>query len=103
MTADAPNIDGFPQGDRSLPRQLSEGDVPEKEGTDPPARRMGLEQEFFLVDRRGALRDLADPFLRSCREVARAEGLDPRCFEAEYAKCLVEITKIGRASCRERV
>jgi carboxylate-amine ligase len=53
---------------------------------------MGLEQEFFLVDRRGALSNVADPFLRRCREAARAEGLDPRCFQAESVKGLVEIT-----------
>ena len=52
---------------------------------------MGLEQEFFLVDRRGELRDLADLFLWECREAARAEGLDPRCFKAECVKGLVEI------------
>ena len=53
---------------------------------------MGLEQEFFLVDRRGEPRDLADLFLWECREAARAQGLDPRCFEAESVKGLVEIT-----------
>src|SRR3712207_337560 len=57
-----------------------------------PVRRAGLEQEFFLVDRRGALRDLADPFLQRCREAAKAEGLDPRCFKAECVMSLVEIT-----------
>ena len=58
---------------------------------DLPVRRIGLEQEFFLVDRNGVLRDLADPFLQRCREAARAEGLDPRCFKAECAKGLLEI------------
>ena len=46
-----------------------------------PVRRIGLEQEFFLVDRTGAPCDLADPFLWRCREAAEAGGLDPRCFE----------------------
>jgi carboxylate-amine ligase len=53
---------------------------------------MGLEQEFFLVDQGGALRDLANPFLGRCREAAREKGLDPRCFKAECVKNLVEIT-----------
>ena len=54
--------------------------------------RMGLEHEFFLVDRSGEPRDLADLFLLECREAARAKGLDPRCFKAESVKSLVEIT-----------
>ena len=58
---------------------------------DAPVRRIGLEQEFFVVDRKGEPRDLADLLLRECREAARAEGLDPRCFKAECAKGLVEI------------
>jgi gamma-glutamyl:cysteine ligase YbdK (ATP-grasp superfamily) len=58
---------------------------------DAPVRRIGLEQEFFVVDRKGKPRDLADLLLRECREAARAEGLDPRCFKAECAKGLVEI------------
>src|SRR5215212_4773056 len=78
VLADTPNVDGSKSENRSLPERF-------------PVRRIGLEQEFFLVDRRGAPRDLADPFLRECREAARAEGLDPRSFEAECAKGLVEI------------
>ena len=39
-----------------------------------PVSRMGLEHEFFLVDREGALSDLADLFLWECREAARAEA-----------------------------
>src|SRR5215217_1399253 len=53
---------------------------------------MGLEHEFFLVDRGGALSDLADLFLWECREEARAQGLDTRCFQGESAMGLVEIT-----------
>jgi hypothetical protein len=78
VLADTPNVDGSTDEKRPLPRGL-------------PLRRIGLEQEFFLVDRTGAPRDLADPYLRRCREAARAEGLDPRCYEAECAKGLVEI------------
>jgi gamma-glutamyl:cysteine ligase YbdK (ATP-grasp superfamily) len=79
MLADTPNIDGSTRGSRPRPEGL-------------PVRRMGHEQEFFLVDRKGELSDLADLFLWKCREAARARGLDPRCFVAESVKSLVEIT-----------
>ena len=78
MLADTPNVDGSKSENRSLPEYL-------------PVRRIGLEQEFFLVDKSGVLRDLADPFLRRCREAAQAAGLDPRSFKAECAKGLLEI------------
>jgi gamma-glutamyl:cysteine ligase YbdK (ATP-grasp superfamily) len=78
VLADSPNVDGSKSENRSQPESL-------------PVRRIGLEQELFLVDRSGVLRDLADPFLRRCRELAREVGLDPRCFKAECAKGLLEI------------
>jgi gamma-glutamyl:cysteine ligase YbdK (ATP-grasp superfamily) len=78
VLADPPNVDGTKSESRSLPEGF-------------PIRRIGLEQEFFLVDRSGVLRDLADPFLGRCREAAHAAGLDPRCFKAECAKGLLEI------------
>src|SRR5215213_10111523 len=79
VLADTPNVDdGSKSENRSLPEGL-------------PVRRIGLEQEFFLVDRSGVLRDLADPFLRRCLEAAQAAGLDPRCFKAACAKGLLEI------------
>jgi gamma-glutamyl:cysteine ligase YbdK (ATP-grasp superfamily) len=78
VLADPPDVNGSKSENRSLPERL-------------PVRRIGLEQEFFLVDRRGAPQDLADPFLRRCREAAQAAGLDPRCFKAECAKGLLEI------------
>ena len=69
-----------------------EGDTHDEGGTDVPVRRIGLEQEFFLVGPTGELCDLADPFVRRCREAAQAEGFDPRCFKPECVKSLVEIT-----------
>ena len=81
MLANISKADDYAGEIRSLP------DLPD----DAPVRRIGLEQEFFVVDRRGEPRDLADLLLRECREAARAEGLDPRCFKAECAKGLVEI------------
>src|SRR5215207_8659123 len=91
MLANAPDVDGSTRTNRPLPEERSKGDVAEAESAGLPVRRAGLEQEFFLVDRGGALSDLADPFLRWCRDAARAEGLDPRCFKAECVKSLVEI------------
>ena len=35
-------------------------------------RRIGLEQQFFLVDQRGILSNRADEFLDECREAAHA-------------------------------
>src|SRR5215212_5288516 len=92
MLADTPNVDGPTRANRSLPEELSRGDVPDAGSVGLPIRRMGLEQEFFLVDQRGELRDLADPFLWRCQEAARAKGLDPHCFKPECVKNLVEIT-----------
>jgi hypothetical protein len=91
MLADTTNIDGPTRGDTVLPEELSEDNVSARESAPLPVRKIGLEQEFFLVDRKGAPRDLADLFLLACREAAQAEGLDPLCFKAESVKSLVEI------------
>ena len=53
-------------------------------------RRIGLEQEFFLVDERGILSNRADEFLDECREAAHAAGRDPGCFAPECARSMVE-------------
>ncbi|MFN6486515.1 MULTISPECIES: glutamate-cysteine ligase family protein [unclassified Nostoc] len=54
-------------------------------------RRIGLEQEFFLVDEAGNLSDRADEFLKSCQFIAQAQGLNPNYFVAEFVKSMVEI------------
>ena len=90
MLADIPNIDGPTREARIPTEELPEGKF--LVGGTLPVRRIGLEQEFFLVDRKGEPRDLADLFLRECREAARAEGCDPRGFEAESVLGMVEIT-----------
>jgi gamma-glutamyl:cysteine ligase YbdK (ATP-grasp superfamily) len=92
MLADTPDVDGFARKARFQPGELSDDDVLAGGSAGHPVRRMGLEQEFFLVDRSGAPRDLADLFWWECREAARVEGVDPQCFEAESVKGLVEIT-----------
>jgi hypothetical protein len=91
MLANAPDVDGYKRTNRPLPEERSKDRLLDEGSAGLPVRRMGLEQEFFLVDRGGALSELADAFLRRCRDAAQTEGLDPRCFKAECAKGLVEI------------
>jgi carboxylate-amine ligase len=55
-------------------------------------RRIGLEQELFLVDEEGILSNRADEFLDRCHELAEAEGLDPGHFEPECTRSLVEVS-----------
>lgn len=54
-------------------------------------RRIGLEQEFFLVDEAGIISNRADEFLHNCQEVATAEGRNPNYFAPEWVKSMVEI------------
>jgi gamma-glutamyl:cysteine ligase YbdK (ATP-grasp superfamily) len=54
-------------------------------------RRIGLEQEFFLVDGEGVPSDRADEFLSHCREIAAEEGLKPDSFVGEVSRSIVEI------------
>lgn len=54
-------------------------------------RRIGLEQEFFLVDEAGVLSNRADEFLQRCQEVAEAEGRSPDYFAPEWVKNMIEI------------
>jgi carboxylate-amine ligase len=91
MLADTPDIDGL-KANRGSFEKWPSGDISSAAGAGVPVRRIGLEQEFFLVNRTGELCDQADLFLRRCWEVAGAEGLDPCCFKPECVKSLVEIT-----------
>ena len=54
-------------------------------------RRIGLEQEFFLVDEVGVISNRADEFLQRCHEVAEAEGRSPDYFSPEWVKNMIEI------------
>lgn len=63
-------------------------------------RRIGLEQEFFLVDEDGVISNRADEFLQKCGALA-GEGLDPGCFEPECAKSLVEVSTPPATSLEE--
>jgi gamma-glutamyl:cysteine ligase YbdK (ATP-grasp superfamily) len=86
------NIDAPTRANRCPPEERPGFAVLADEGTSVPVGRIGLEQEFYLVDRTGTLCDLADLFLRRCWEAAEAIGLDPRCFKPECVKSLLEIT-----------
>src|SRR3712207_391206 len=92
MLADTPDIDESTRASRCSSEERPEFAVPTEGATVIPVRRIGLEQEFFLVDRTGELCDLADQFLQRCWEAAEAEGLDPGCFKTECVKSMVEIT-----------
>src|SRR5215216_7308712 len=54
-------------------------------------RRVGLEQEFFLVEESGLPSDRADEFLRACEESAEKEGTQA-CVAPEFVKGLVEVS-----------
>jgi gamma-glutamyl:cysteine ligase YbdK (ATP-grasp superfamily) len=92
MLADIPHFDRSPGATRRYSEELPESASPATGDADTQVRRVGLEQEFFLVDLEGTLCDLADAFLRRCREAAVAAGLDPLCFKSECVKSMVEIT-----------
>jgi gamma-glutamyl:cysteine ligase YbdK (ATP-grasp superfamily) len=51
-------------------------------------RRVGLEQEFFLVEESGLPSDRADEFLQLCRDI---EEPGKSCIAPEFVKSLVEI------------
>jgi gamma-glutamyl:cysteine ligase YbdK (ATP-grasp superfamily) len=92
MLANAQDVDSYKRTNRPLPEERSKDRLLDEGSVGLPVSRMGLEHEFFLVDREGAVSDLADLFLWECREEARAEGLDPRCFQGESVMGLVEMT-----------
>ncbi|MGI8650230.1 MAG: glutamate-cysteine ligase family protein [Rubrobacter sp.] len=62
--------------------------MPSNEPTD---RRVGLEQEFFLVDEEGRVSDRADEFLERCRAVAVASELDADSFSGECTFGMIEV------------
>lgn len=55
-------------------------------------RRVGLEQELFLVDEEGVISNRADEFLDHCHELAEAEDRDPEHFAPECSRSLVEVS-----------
>lgn len=59
------------------------------EGDSLAGRRIGLEQEFFLVEESGLPSQRADDLLELCREESGDDG--PVCFAPEFVKGLVEV------------
>ena len=56
--------------------------------------RLGLEQEFFIVDKEGFLSHRADEFLTSCNRIAKQKGREADCFAPEFVKSIVEINTV---------
>ena len=54
-------------------------------------RRIGLEQEFFLVEDSGRPSERADEFLEGCRAAAVEESGGATCFAPEFVMGLVEV------------
>jgi gamma-glutamyl:cysteine ligase YbdK (ATP-grasp superfamily) len=54
-------------------------------------RRIGLEQEFFLVEDSGLPSERADEFLERCRAAAEEESGGAACFTPEFVMGLVEV------------
>lgn len=60
----------------------------------PNNSRLGLEQEFFIVDPEGFLSHRADEFLTRCDRLAQGRGRDADCFAPEFVKSIVEINTV---------
>lgn len=56
--------------------------------------RLGLEQEFFIVDAEGFLSNRADEFLQGCQEIAESQNRPSSCFDPEFVKSIVEINTV---------
>ena len=56
--------------------------------------RLGLEQEFFIVDSEGFLSHRADEFLAHCWDIAKAQNRSADCFAPEFVKSIVEINTV---------
>lgn len=57
-------------------------------------RRLGMEQEFFLVDSEGVLSNRADEVLECCGEIAPLNGSSKDDFAPECVKTMIEIKTI---------
>lgn len=63
--------------------------------------RIGLEQEFFIVDLEGFLSNRADEFLSGCFHLAKKNNRDAACFAPEFVKSIIEINTVPVDSFRE--
>ena len=57
--------------------------------------RLGLEQEFFIVDTEGFLSHRADEFLASCDRLAQEKNRPSDCFAPEFVKNIIEINTVA--------
>lgn len=58
---------------------------------DAASRRIGIEQEFFLVNEEGEPSGRADALLAACREAAGSRGCAPESFVEECSRGMMEI------------
>ncbi len=63
--------------------------------------RLGLEQEFFIVDSEGFLSHRADEFLSVCDRLAKERDCPGDCFAPEFVKSIVEINTVPANSFKE--
>jgi len=63
--------------------------------------RIGLEQEFFIVDSEGFLSDRADEFLSACSRLAKQNNRPAGCFAPEFVKSIIEINTVPVNNFRE--
>jgi carboxylate-amine ligase len=56
--------------------------------------RLGLEQEFFIVNPEGFLSHQADEFLQRCWSIAKARQRPTHCFAPEFVKSIIEINTV---------
>ena len=54
-------------------------------------RRLGLEQEFFVVDEAGESANRADELIAACQKKAGEVGLSEECYAPEWVKNILEI------------
>ncbi|MBD3884580.1 glutamate--cysteine ligase [Phormidium tenue FACHB-886] len=64
-------------------------------------RRIGLEQEFFLVDAEGNIANRADELLQGCYSLAKKRECSPEHFAPEFVKSMVEINSAPAYSISE--
>ncbi len=56
--------------------------------------RLGLEQEFFIVNPEGFISHRADEFLEACWNIAKERDRSTDCFAPEFVKSIVEINTV---------
>ena len=56
--------------------------------------RLGLEQEFFIVNPEGFISHRADEFLEACWNIAKQRDRSTDCFAPEFVKSIIEINTV---------